>query len=699
VTGARRRPAGGDTGAALIMALALTTFLGLVMGGLLSYSAASVRSTSGIDRRTAIGYDTDGALKTAINQIRNSDFNNDEGRPACADLDVPASDGSTIRVTCAPGVGTGGSSERVAINTTNTPKQAVLTLGTNAGETGVAQTADNAFQVQGKLLTSGAITTGTGSVESLDSDVIARGTCTGTVVSRDARGNTVPTVCSAPATSIPADPAYGRPSTGVVYQPLPTCDASSTVEFQPGYYDDAVGLSAMMSGTGPCAGKTFLFKSAATTVGYYYFDFHNGEGGGLPTGSRVWTINDANAEIIGGTPLGWTPDVSVPNVPGACLSPLNSITNKGVEFVFGGDSRLRLTAGSMELCGQYASNAPPVAIYGTKTGSDTVTSSTLTPNITGINPTDGPAFANPDRIVTTDASAATALVNSTANSSVVASLLVDGYVPLATALIPAGSVLTSAKLAVVHRDNNADAASRLALLKVSVTPTRTGAPALAGVPQPTMYQDGPAGTTFHTDTLDLLPALAAEVHDFGFVGMQIRYDAGAVYPSNVTENLDSLRLTLSYKKPAGRGQTVAISGINGVASTANCVGAYPGCPLVETDAGGAVLSVQGTVYAPLAALNIRLSNAPAVLARAGIVARALQVQISPDPDFGGPLVEIPTVSTGAQPLDVYFRVYLAGKVAATARVRYPVTAPLTPSDPASPGHRNVTVISWTVRPP
>ena len=39
-----RRPAGGDTGAALIMALALTTFLGLVMGALLSYGSASVRS-------------------------------------------------------------------------------------------------------------------------------------------------------------------------------------------------------------------------------------------------------------------------------------------------------------------------------------------------------------------------------------------------------------------------------------------------------------------------------------------------------------------------------------------------------------------------------------------------------------------------------------------------------------------------------
>jgi hypothetical protein len=700
VTGDRRRRAGDDTGASLVMALGLMTFLGLMIGALLSYSSASIVSTGATDDGTARNYDIDGALQTAINQVRNSDFNNDEGRPGCPDLDVPASDGTAIRVTCAPGDGTGGSSERVATTASNTPEQAVLTLGTDAAEAGVAQSSGTAFRVQGKVFSGSTITTGTGSVESLDSAVVAGGACTGTVISRSIRGAPAPTVCSAGAASIPADPAFVRPTTGLTYRPLPTCDASSTVEFQPGYYDDAVGLSAMMSGTGPCAGKTFLFESAATTVGYYYFDFHNGEGGGLPDGPRVWTITDPNAEIVGGTPLGWAADASVPSVPGACVSPLSSTTNKGVEFVLGGDSRIRLTAGAMELCGQYSSSQPPVALYGTKTGSDTVTvSPTLATDGTGTNPTDGPDFAQPDRITATDGSAATAVVDASAQlGGVTASVIVDGYVP-AVGAIPAGSTLTSAKLIVVHRENNTDQFGKLRVIHVSAAPTRAGAPPLSGLPQPTIYQDG-AGTAFHTDTLDLQPSLAKEVHDFGFVGMRVRYDAGAAFLAKVTENLDSIRLTLSYKKPAVRGQTTAISDVDGVASTANCVGAHPGCPLLETDAGSkTVLSVQGTVYAPLAALDLRLANAPAVLARAGVVVRAMRVRVTADPSFHGPLVEIPTLSTGIQPLDVYFRAYVAGKVVATARVRFPVTPPLAPSDPAPPGHRNVTVISWTVRPP
>jgi hypothetical protein len=58
-------------------------------------------------------------------------------------------------------------------------------------------------------------------------------------------------------------------------------------------------------------------------------------------------------------------------------------------------------------------------------------------------------------------------------------------------------------------------------------------------------------------------------------------------------------------------------------------------------------------------------------------------------------VEIPTVSTGAQALDVYFRAYVSGKVAATARVRF--ATPTFPADPPTPGRRNVTVVSWTIR--
>lgn len=682
-----RGRAGEDTGASLVLALALMTFLGLVIGALLSYSAASIRATKATDGRAARTYAADGALKTAINQVRNSDFNNDPGQ-ACPELSVPGSTPTALRITCTAGAGTGAASERVPITSANGPAQTVLALGALAGEPGIAQQAPNALRVQGKVFSTGPITTGTGSLESLDAAVVSKSTCTGTVISRNALGVVVPTVCAATA-SIPGDPNYPQPSAGLVYRPLPTCDTGSTVEFVPGYYDDAVGLSAMMAGTGPCAGKTFHFRPAAAGIGIYYFDFHNGEGGGLPTGPRVWTIDDRNAEVVGGTPQGWVPDAAAPVSPGACVSPLTATTSPGVQFVFGGDSRLHLKAGSVELCGQYSTSTPPVALYGAKTGNDTVTGPTVyATDRTGTNPGTGPTFSSPTRIQTTDNLASSAVIDATSVvAGVTASVVVKGFVPPAGA-IPAGSLLTAAKLAVVHRDNNATAESRLSLLRLTITPTRPGAAAFPDVPQPTIYQDGPDGTAFHTDTLDLLPTLAADVHTYGFTGMQVRYDAGATLFSKVTEHLDSIRLTLTYRKPAVRGQRIAVNG------GANCIASYAGgCDLLETEAG-ATLSVQGTLYAPYALADLRLTDVTAPVVRAGLVVRALRTQATGRAGYDGPVLEVPNTSTGPQPLDVYFRAYLSTKVVATARVRFPASDPTVPP---TPGRRAVTVLSWTIR--
>lgn len=681
---AGRRRAPDDTGASLILALSLTTFLGVVIGALLTYSGASIRAAKSTDTRTTASYDADGALKTAVNQIRNSDYNNSPGS-SCPELAVPGSEGTAFTVTCAAAAGTGASSERVPITTANRPGQTVATFGTVSGETGIAQLGSSPFRVQGKVFSNGPVNAGPGTVESVDAAIRARGACTGTVTSRDAQGAVVPTVCST-TTGLPADPAYVRPTAGLTWRPLPTCDSSSTVEFTPGYYDDAVGLSDMMDGSGPCAGKTFLFPPASNGVGVYYFDFHNGEGGGLPAGSRAWTISDRNARIVGGTPQGWRPDASTPAVPGSCVSPLNVTTSNGVEFVFGGDSRISLKAGAVELCGQYSTSTPPVTVYGTKSGSDTVTTKTAVTDRTGTNPGTGPSFANPSRIQTPDTLAATAVIDATnVLGGVTAGVLVKGFLP--SSAVPPGSVLSAAKLVIVHRDNNATG-SRLASLKVTVTPLRTVAAPLADVPQPTVYSDGPSGTTYHTDTLDLLPSLGPDVHANGYTGLQILYEATAALQNKVTENLDSIRVTLVYRKPALRGQRTAVNG------TTNCVGAFPsGCTLIETEPG-ATLAVQGTVYAPYAAMALRLSGVSSPVVRAGVLLRSMQVNVTPLAGYAGPILDLPSTSAGPVPLEVYFRASRAGKVVATARVRYPAADPtVTPTA----GRRSVVVLSWTIR--
>lgn len=679
------RRAADDTGASLVMALLLTTFLGLVIGALLSYTAASVRGTKSADTRAARTYDADGALKTAVNQVRNSAFNNDPGG-SCPSLAVPGSTGTAATVTCAARAGSGAGSELVPVTSANRPGQAVLALGTNSGEAGVVQRSGGSLRVQGKVFSSGTVEGGTGTVESVDALITARGACTGTVVSRDSAGATVPNACSAAATAIPADPNYAQPTAGLTYRPLPTCDTTSTVEFLPGYYDDAVGLSAMMAGTGACAGKTFLFQSA-TGGGVYYFDFHNGESSALPTGSRIWTINDSAAKLVGGTPLGWTPDASTPTLPGACVSPLRSTTSTGVRFVFGGDSRLQVRSGAVELCGQYSTSAPPVTLQGAKTGADTVSGPvTLTTDGTGTNPTNGPAFANPANITATDGNTASAVVDASTNTGgVTASVALTGFVP--SSAIPAGSLLTSAKLVVVHRDNNANTSSRLRLLQVSVASSRTGAANLAGVPQPTIYQDGQTGTAFHTDSLDITTSLADEVHTYGLPGLRVRYDAGAAYQNVVTEYVDSIQLTLSWRPPAVRGERIAVNG------TANCLAVYPsGCDLLTTEATGSFF-LQGTLYAPYASVDLGGGSSATTGIRAGVVVRALRAR-TPAGTAAGPLIEVPFESTGPVPLEVYFRASVAGRVVATARVRFPATDPT--ATPTA-GRRSVAVLSWTIR--
>jgi hypothetical protein len=682
---------GGDAGASLIIALAFMTFLGLVVGALLTYSGTGLRATRATMARASQVYDVDGALKTAINQVRNSSYNHDGGE-ACPGLAFPRADGTTVTVSCTGGGGTGGASEAVPITSANKPGQALLTLGANAGELGIQQLSNNVLRIQGQVFSNGAINTGPGTLKDVNAQVVARGTCTGTIVSSDAYGNVVPNQCSAAAALIPADPDYAPPNpAGLVYRPLPTCDSSSTVEFSPGYYDDAVGLSAMMNGTGACKGKTFHFQTAAGGgVGTYYFDFHNGEGGGLPTGSRVWTISDRDAFVVGGTPNGWVPDVSAPvmptTFPGSCVSPLKSTGNAGVEFVFGGDSRIDLRAGSVELCGQYSTTTPPITIYGAKTGADVVSGPvTATTDGTGSNPGPGPAFANPAQITNVDASPATATVDGTLSTTdVTASVLVGGFVPATP--VAAGSVLTAANLVVVHRDNNL-VGSKLKSLQLTVTPTRAGAAAFTATP--TLYQDGPAGTAYHTDTVDVQAALAAEVHAHGLAGLQVRFDATVAKLNKVTENLDAIQLVLSWRPAGVRGQTTTVNG------TTNCVGNYPsGCSLLKTSLNNTALYVQGTTYAPYAALDINLTNSSAQVFRSGLIARSVQMHLTGSLGFTGPLIEIPNDSSAAAELEVYFRAYIAGRLVGTARVAFPAADPTVPP---TPGHRNVTVLSWSVR--
>ncbi len=277
------------------------------------------------------------------------------------------------------------------VNNSNKPSLALLTLGTG-GEPGLDKPGNRPLKIKGSVYVNSTIradATGTPcsatwpppasstncngifvSGTTLNPDNVSltgQTACTGTVMTKVPGNKHCPSGHSVagddPADAFPT--AYAQPTAGMIPRALPTC-ASNPVTFTPGYYDDAVGLSQLMGGGGSCGGKTFWFPP-----GLYYFDFHNSEmpsSGSpvVPQGPNVWTFNDANGVLVAGTKQGWTTSTTKANMPGSCISPLTSELSDGVQFVFGGDSQLNLSKGSMEICGTWHPDRPSLVLYGAK---------------------------------------------------------------------------------------------------------------------------------------------------------------------------------------------------------------------------------------------------------------------------------------------------------------------------------------------
>jgi hypothetical protein len=104
------------------------------------------------------------------------------------------------------------------------------------------------------------------------------------------------------------DPIYASEALPPTYQAVPannsvSCPAN-VITFNPGYYDDAISLTALMTGGGPCGGSTWWFKP-----GTYYFDFHDntndldvykGSGTATNSGADQWAITSGH--LMAGTP-------------------------------------------------------------------------------------------------------------------------------------------------------------------------------------------------------------------------------------------------------------------------------------------------------------------------------------------------------------------------------------------------------------
>lgn len=355
-----------DSGAALVLALVFVTVVAVVVATVLSFADTSIRTTLHLRDQAANVAGADGAAQIAINELRQGTFDGTAGKcfgAAQPNLSLPnfyqASSGSAYSafVTCDLDAAKSAASP-VAISAANKPGNAILTLGTSPSEDGlnIKVGGGRTLKVHGSIVSNSTINVVQGTLDT-NAGVTARGDCTGSITSVPAK------VCDTATAT--ADPGYPAPATTPTQKPVPTCSGrGKVVEFSPGLYTDLTSLNNLTDGTG-CKSGIFWFHP-----GTYYFDF-GGE----------WLID--TGYLVGGTPTTPLVDGTPPNIPGSCQTPIppdplpaggwtRPGPDAGVQFVFGGVSRIRVKAAQAEICGTYSTTSPPLAVYGLKTAVGTV---------------------------------------------------------------------------------------------------------------------------------------------------------------------------------------------------------------------------------------------------------------------------------------------------------------------------------------
>jgi len=690
-----------EDGAMLIIALIIITSVAVVTGALLTQGSANFRATAALRGVAGTSYSADTAAKVAVNNLRlgakapgwvvptfpgpwtdwvytdNADgagcFGADGSLPRNSlelrNLYPKAGDqtaDSSARVECSvvPGTGIFGAGLGVGIDDpdpTDSFARALTTVGTTGtwqGMTlkplGAGNTA--AMPVRGGIASKSYVNVTNGALVT-DGYVKAEGACTGVIVSNPAKA------CNQPG-SVPMPVAPAPPLTAVPgYQNL---NSVTGCIFQPGFYNNAAALSAKVNACSP----------ARFASGQYYFDFRDEERG---TGQNALNITTT---LVGGEYVGTT-------IPGACKSPILNDPIPGVQFVFGGTSRITVgDTARVELCGPSNGGEPPITIYQEQSGS-TEAATTLAPasagvaaqltgNVSGdkwtagsVTPTTTPATTARAAIAAADASNVTWTIGS--NNDDVGVDLRD-FTGLAS--IPAGADVISASLQVKY------VKSSLKPLQVTVD-SQTPAGVTVGAPDATGWGQADLAS-------QLRALLAGGAFDATKPSIQLRMMDGN---KDDTLTIDAVRLTVTYVPPSLRksqdDQIIYAPGGN-----------FHG-----------VFVVQGATFAPNGYVDLDPGSFDTALVafRWGLVASGVNLKAQPSQQFGYPLVSMPVAGKGVgnkvTVVDLKVSVCVEQATCATGgthalTVRVMITDPpytAWGSGPArpEPGRRKVEILSWS----
>ncbi len=689
---------GRDEGATLILVLALISIVSIISLAILTLGETSLRASSKTLNSAEQAYDKDAAMQAGVNAIRISDYDNDTAlAQECPPLPFAGANLQTeFVVSCQPVAGSGAASGGTGTNANNSPASALLTLGGSGkdGGTGIQRSGSGRLVINGQTYSRSAISNQTGAgnaIELTTGQAFARGACTGTITSTPSvECNTA----ADPAGS--TDPGYSQPTGGLVRREVPDCAKGKdrVVEFEPGYYDDAEGLTDLFDKCKPKKNVFWFVPTSDGTPGKFYFDFKGGESPQF-TGSSIWTIDDKDTKVVAGKPLGWDPDDKkpeplfpgekpAPDVTGSCESPLDETTNGGVEFIFGGRSQLQILKGNVELCGHYRVNSPPITVFGA-TSTNPAPPETPQTTLRG-SASDAKcdvAFADKPFITYLDDKVASASIPNDKDSTT-ACVDITGYATSPDA-IPEGSVLVNATLAIRHSEGSV--ADKDLDFEIGLTPTRSGGKQIdlksAGLE---------VTSSLETVYTDITEDLFDEVRDNGYRGSTIRYEVQAKKKKAAEIRLDTVQLILDWVPPGVRSQdttgihtfssekdsyslsvrtqtsardteTARYSANGTKESNANCVAQtdFPknGCAFLATgNTDEAQLFVQGTLYAPLAAVELRQENIRAPVVTTGTIVRKLYFNgLTTATQSGTPVTSVlstPIASPPSVPLAVNF---------------------------------------------
>ena len=622
-----RRPS-GDEGSVLIMALAFLSLFGLALAAALTFAETGFRTAGSVHTTAEQQYSADAAVEAAINTIRRDVGTGKEG-PAATCFELLAAQVNTVPVTvqCQGRPGSGATTAPPGGG--SLPVNSVLALPTNAAE--------------GVVLSTGASPLVSGDVRSGQTRAVPAGsslTVQGSLTCRTVSGTGVVTAStsSCPTATPPTatDPGYAPPiANAPAPAVVPACPAGPTVTLAPGTYRSAVELNALTGGA--CAGKTFHL-----TPGVYYFEFTD-------AGTHQWLVNDPTAQVVGGT------------LTGAVFPDRCDLAQAGVELVFGADSRLAITAGLLELCPPLSAGQR-VAVRGVAVST---TQTTVTPTLSPSTVTNAGGnlpFLNPGAAAAIDGVDSEVVLSCNKCTGI---LSLTGFV---TSAVPDNAVITSATMRVSHgrsvqrgevttRVLAGDGAFVDYLLPPCVRPCAPGA-ALA--------------------TVDLLPLLSSPARVNGLSVVYTAVDSPGQGAFSVY--VDGVTISLSYTIPritASSGCAVVVPYVPGSATS---------CAVLRATGGStARLAVKGTVYAPLAAVDLSVTGQLNAVTQRGIVARTVQLGLTSGAGYGGPTVAMP----GSLDRDVLLTALVAGVPVLRADVKIADGSGYTPG-------ATVTVTRWSV---